>query len=167
MKHPERNDVDAEGWFDTGDLAYVVNDEGYVRINGRSKDIIKRGGESVPVVEVESLLMRHPAVASVAIVGWPDARLGERVCAFVTLTPGSSFDLEIMHVHLRACQLTPQYWPERIEYCDELPRTPSGKVQKFRLRELVCAPSARNASAAASTAAEPAAGARSAHADRR
>ena len=137
LKHPERNDVDDEGWFDTGDLAYVVNDEGDIRINGRSKDIIKRGGESVPVVEVESLLMRHPAVASVAIVGWPDARLGERVCAFVTLTPGSSFDLEIMQAHLRACQLTPQYWPERIEYCDELPRTPSGKVQKFRLRELV------------------------------
>ena len=137
LKHPEKNDVDSDGWFDTGDLAYVVNEDRYVRINGRSKDIIKRGGESVPVVEVEALLARHTAIASVAIVGWPDARLGERVCAFVTLTPGSSFNLEAMQAYLAACQLTPQYWPERIEICDELPRTPSGKVQKFRLRALV------------------------------
>ena len=137
LKHPELNDVDAGGWFDTGDLAYEVNDAGYVRINGRSKDIIKRGGESVPVVEVESLLARHPSVASVAIVGWPDARLGERVCAFVTLRPGTSLDLDEMRTFLGACELTPQYWPERLELCDDLPRTPSGKVQKFRLRELV------------------------------
>ena len=137
LKHPERNDTDADGWFDTGDLAYEVNSDGDIRINGRTKDIIKRGGESVPVVEVEALLARHPAVSSVAIVGWPDARLGERVCAFVTLLPGASFDLGEMQRYLKKCQLTPQYWPERIEIRNELPRTPSGKVQKFRLRELV------------------------------
>lgn len=137
LKHPEKNDVDNDGWFDTGDLAYVVNEDRYLRINGRSKDIIKRGGESVPVVEVEALLARHPAVAGVAIVGWPDARLGERVCAFVILKAGASFDLGAMKAHLRDCELTPQYWPELIEYCTDLPRTPSGKVQKFRLRELV------------------------------
>lgn len=137
LKHPEWNDTDSEGWFDTGDLAYVVNDGGDIRINGRSKDIIKRGGESVPVVEVEALLARHPAVSAVAIVGWPDARLGERVCAFVTLRDAAKFDLDEMQHYLKACELTPQYWPERIEIRDDLPRTPSGKVQKFKLRELV------------------------------
>ncbi|MDM0015145.1 AMP-binding protein [Variovorax sp. J22P168] len=137
LKHPEWNDTDSEGWFDTGDLAYVVNDGGDIRINGRSKDIIKRGGESVPVVEVEALLARHPAVSAVAIVGWPDARLGERVCAFITLRDAATFNLDEMQRYLRACKLTPQYWPERIELRDDLPRTPSGKVQKFKLRELV------------------------------
>jgi cyclohexanecarboxylate-CoA ligase len=136
LKHPERNDVDSDGWYDTGDLAYVVNDEGYVRLSGRTKDIIKRGGESVPVVEVEALLSRHPSVAAVAIVGWPDERLGERVCAFLTLRPQASFDMEEMRRYLAECQLTPHYWPERLELRAELPRTPSGKIQKFRLREL-------------------------------
>ena len=137
LKRPELSDEDADGWFDTGDLAYVVDDRGFIRINGRSKDIIKRGGESVPVVEVEALLARHPAVAGVAIVGWPDDRLGERVCAFVVLRPGESLTLDTMREYLRSCRLTPQYWPERLEYVDDLPRTASGKVQKFRLREIV------------------------------
>ena len=136
LKRPEWNPVNAEGWFDTGDLAYRVNDEGYIRIDGRAKDIIKRGGESIPVFEVEALLARHPAVAAVAIVGYPDERLGERACAFVTLQPGRSLDLDGVRAHLQSCRLTPQYWPERFEVLDELPRTASGKVQKFKLREL-------------------------------
>ncbi|MFO1218732.1 MAG: AMP-binding protein [Burkholderiaceae bacterium] len=136
LKHPELNAVDADGWFDTGDLAYFVDAEGYVRLNGRSKDILKRGGIGVPVVEVEALIARHPSVAAVAIVGWPDPRLGERVCAFVSLRPGARLDLVELKAHLEAARLTPQYWPERLELCDELPRTASGKVQKFRLQAL-------------------------------
>ena len=82
LKRPELNGVDADGWFETGDLARM-DTEGYVRITGRSKDIIIRGGENIPVVEIEQLLYRHPAVQELAIVAMPDARLGERCCAFV------------------------------------------------------------------------------------
>ncbi|MFY0100145.1 cyclohexanecarboxylate-CoA ligase, partial [Acinetobacter baumannii] len=72
LKRPELDPKSAEGWFDTGDLARM-DGQGYIRIAGRSKDIIIRGGENIPVVEVEGLLFRHPAVAAVAIVGYPDA----------------------------------------------------------------------------------------------
>ena len=139
LKRPEWNAVDADGWFDTGDLAYRVDDEGYIRIDGRARDIIKRGGESIPVVEVESLLLRHPGVAAVAIVGYPDARLGERACAFVVPPPGHAPDLPALQQHLAACRLTPQYWPERLALVAELPRTASGKIQKFVLRERAAA----------------------------
>jgi cyclohexanecarboxylate-CoA ligase len=134
LARPELDSTDAEGWFDTGDLARM--DEGYIRIAGRSKDIIIRGGENIPVVEVESLLFKHPAVAELAIVGFPDARLGERACAFIRLKEGASLTLEEVRAYLAAQQMARQYIPERIEIVDELARTPSGKVQKFKLRDL-------------------------------
>ena len=81
LKRPELDPSDPDGWFDTGDLARM-DTQGYIRIAGRSKDIIIRGGENIPVVEVEGLLYRHPAVAEVAVVGFPDARLGERACTY-------------------------------------------------------------------------------------
>jgi non-ribosomal peptide synthetase component E (peptide arylation enzyme) len=74
------NGTDADGWFDTGDLARL-DAQGYVRITGRSKDVIIRGGENIPVVEIEALLYRHPAMAMAAVVAYPDERLGERACA--------------------------------------------------------------------------------------
>ena len=92
-KRPDMEPFDAEGWFDTGDLAYQVDDEGYIRINGRSKDIIIRGGENIPIVEIENLLYKHPAILAAALVGYPDSRLGERGCAFVVLRPGQTLDL--------------------------------------------------------------------------
>ena len=134
LKRPHLNATDAEGWFDTGDLAFL-DAEGYVRINGRSKDIIIRGGENIPVLEIENLLYKHPAVAMVAIVGYPDARLGERACAFVTVKPGHSFSMEEMGRYLSENQVTRQYHPERLELMEDLPKTPSGKLQKFKLRE--------------------------------
>jgi cyclohexanecarboxylate-CoA ligase len=134
LKRAHLNATDAEGWFDTGDLAFL-DAEGYVRINGRSKDIIIRGGENIPVLEIENLLYKHPAVAMVAIVGYPDARLGERACAFVTVKPGHSFSLEEMGRYLSEHQVTRQYHPERLELMEDLPKTPSGKLQKFRLRD--------------------------------
>ena len=137
LKRPDLNAVDAEGWFATGDLAYVLNDEGYIRINGRSKDIIIRGGENVPVFEIEALLHRHPAVAAAAIVGYPDERLGERACAFVVTKPDQTFDMEALTRHMEASKTARQYWPERLILCEELPKTASGKVQKFKLRERV------------------------------
>jgi cyclohexanecarboxylate-CoA ligase len=135
LKRPHLNATDEDGWFDTGDLAFL-DSEGYVRINGRSKDIIIRGGENIPVMEIENLLYKHPAVALVAIVGYPDARLGERACAFVSTRPGMDFTMEDMTRYLSDNQVTRQYHPERLELVPELPKTPSGKLQKFRLREM-------------------------------
>ncbi len=134
LKRPELDNTDADGWFDTGDLARM-DGEGYIRIAGRSKDIIIRGGENIPVVEVENLLYRHPAIAEVAIVGYPDARLGERACAFVKLREGAELSFADMAAFLADQQMARQYIPERLEIMDALPRTPSGKIQKFRLRE--------------------------------
>lgn len=123
-----------DGWFRTGDLG-VMDEAGYIRITGRVRDVINRGGEKIPVAEVEQLLGDHPAIADVAIVAMPDARLGERACAFVVLRGALTLDFARMQHYLDACQVAKQYWPERLEIVTELPRTPSGKVQKFVLRE--------------------------------
>ena len=130
LKRPELDNTDA----DTGDLARM-DAEGYIRIAGRSKDIVIRGGENIPVVEVEGLLFKHPKIAAVAIVGYPDSRLGERACAFVVPRDGASLSFAEMVAYLKAQQMAQQYIPERLELVTELPRTPSGKVQKFKLRE--------------------------------
>ncbi len=135
MKKPEMYGTGAEGWFDTGDYARMDGD-GYIRITGRAKDILIRGGENIPVVEVEELLYRHPAIADVAIVGIPDPRLGERGCAFVTLTQGSNLTFEGMVDYLQDAKLARNYLPERMEVIAEMPRTASGKIQKFKLREI-------------------------------
>ncbi len=133
-KRPDIPTFDAEGWFDTGDLAYL-DAEGYIRINGRTKDVLIRGGENVPVVEIENLLFKHPAIAAAALVGYPDKRLGERGCVYVVLKPGAQFGLGDLQAYMAQCQVAKQYWPERVEVINELPRTPSGKIQKFQLRE--------------------------------
>ena len=134
LKRPQLFNHDADGWFDTGDLARLDAD-GYIRITGRAKDIIIRGGENVPVVEIEGLLFRHPAVQAVAIVGMPDARLGERACAFVMRKPGQNFDFDEMARFLTEQKVAKQYMPERLVCVDGVPMTPSGKIQKFKLRE--------------------------------
>lgn len=134
LKRPHLNNVSEDGWLDTGDLAFI-DDEGYVRITGRTKDVVIRGGENIPVMEMENLIFKHPAVASVAIVGYPDARLGERVCAFVALKPGCSLSFGELTRYLEEQQIAKPYYPERLEIVDDLPRTPSGKIQKFKLRE--------------------------------
>jgi cyclohexanecarboxylate-CoA ligase len=131
---PDLETFDPDGWFDTGDLAYM-DDEGYIRINGRTKDVVIRGGENVPVVEIENLLFKHPAVLAAAVVGYPDARLGERACAFVVLRPGQTLDLAAVQTYMAENKVAKQYWPEHVEIVADLPRTPSGKVQKFTLRE--------------------------------
>jgi len=134
MRQPELYNTDPEGWFGTGDLAWMDAD-GYIRISGRAKDIIIRGGENIPVVEVEELLYRHPAVVDAAIVGMPDSRLGERGCAFVTLKAGQTLDFDGMIAFLSGQKMAKQYLPERLEVIEAMPRTPSGKIQKFKLRE--------------------------------
>ena len=136
LKRPHLNGTDAAGWFDTGDLARL-DGQGYVRITGRSKDVIIRGGENIPVVEIESLLYRHPAIAMAAIVAYPDERLGERACAVVVLKPGQSLDLPALVDYLKAEKVALQYIPEKLEIRDAMPSTPSGKIQKFKLREIL------------------------------
>ena len=125
-----------DGWYRTGDLA-TIDADGYLRITGRVKDVINRGGEKVPVAEVEQLLHEHPLVEDVAVVAMPDERLGERACAFVVAADGGeALDLEAVRGYLDGRRLTRHYWPERVELIDAMPRTPSGKIQKFVLREL-------------------------------
>jgi len=134
LKRPNLNGTDPEGWFDTGDLARLDH-QGYVRITGRSKDVIIRGGENIPVVEIESLLYKHPAIALVAIVAYPDERLGERACAVVVTKPGQSFDMPTLVAYLKEQKVATQYIPERLLLRESMPSTPSGKIQKFKLRE--------------------------------
>ena len=122
------------GWRWTGDRA-IVRGTGAVRITGRSKDIIIRGGVNIPVVQVEGALLKHPSVGSVAIVAMPDDRLGEKACAYVV--PRGEVTLQAIREFLQAQQIAPTYWPERLELIDELPMTASGKVQKFRLRAMI------------------------------
>ncbi|HXW25960.1 MAG TPA: AMP-binding protein [Xanthobacteraceae bacterium] len=134
-KKPQLNGIDADGWFDTGDLARMDRD-GYIRIVGRTKDVIIRGGENIPVAEVENLIYRHPQVAECAVVAMPDARLGERACAFVVTRANAPLKLGELAQFLGEQGMAKPYWPERLELVAEMPRTPSGKIQKFRLREL-------------------------------
>lgn len=133
-KRPDIELFDAGGWMDTGDLAYM-DDEGYIRIAGRTKDIIIRGGENVPVADVENVLYEHPAVLAVAVVGYPDTRLGERACAFVQTRPGQAISFADLQAHMAAKKVAKQFWPERLEVIETMPRTPSGKIQKFALRD--------------------------------
>lgn len=122
-----------DGWFDTGDRA-IMDADGYISIAGRTKDLVIRGGENVPVKEVEDVLMRHPAVGVAAIVAKPHERLGEIGCAFVQPV-GEPPTLAELTEFLDAQNVTRQFWPEELVITDEFPMTPSGKIQKYRLRE--------------------------------
>jgi cyclohexanecarboxylate-CoA ligase len=124
----------SDGWYRTGDLA-LIDDAGFLHVTGRVKDVINRGGEKIPVAEIEQLLHEHASVKEVAIVAMPDLRLGERACAFVVARPGRSLDFPSMQRFLDERRVAKPYWPERLEVVEALPRTPSGKIQKFRLRE--------------------------------
>lgn len=122
-----------DGFFRTGDAAAISG--GTLRILGRIKDIINRGGEKYSAAEVEWALLAHPAVAEIAIIGIPDEVLGERACAFVVPAGDAEPSLDDLRAHLLAAGFAVQKSPERLEIVAELPRTASGKVQKFRLRE--------------------------------
>ena len=126
--------TDAQGWWRTGDLG-KLDDEGYLRVTGRLKDIIIRGGFNISAREVEEALLTHPAVLDVAVVGLPDPTLGERACAVVRLRPGATIDLADLKEFLSG-QHNLAVWkvPERIEVVDEFPTTATGKIKKFALR---------------------------------
>lgn len=122
----------AGGWFHTGDLA-VMSQDGYVRIKDRSKDIIISGGENISSIEVEDAIYQHPAVVAVAVVAAPDAKWGEVPCAFVEIRPGAEVSAEEIIAHCKS-QLAGFKVPKRVVF-KELPKTSTGKIQKFALRE--------------------------------
>jgi acyl-coenzyme A synthetase/AMP-(fatty) acid ligase len=121
-------------WFDTGDLG-TQDEDSYVRLAGRTKDIIMRGGENVPVAYVENVLYEHPRVAAVALVAVPHPRLQEIGGAVVQLNDSDPFTLEDLRAFLEAKGLAKPYWPEILKVVPELPRTPSGKIQKYKIRQ--------------------------------
>ena len=130
-----REAVNAGGWYASGDIA-VLDGDGYLTITDRKKDVIIRGGANISAAEIEELLARMPAVTEVAVVAAPDPRLGERASAFVRLRPGASApDLAVVQRHLEHAGLARQKWPEELHVVEEFPRTPSGKVKKFELRD--------------------------------
>lgn len=128
----------ADGWFRTGDTA-SLDERGWVSLRGRSKDIVIRGGENIPVTDVETVLFDHPDIVNVAVVGYPDERLGERAAAVVVFAPGRTHDLAALSGHMLAAGLSKHYLPERLVILDELPMTQSGKIQKFVLRDQLAA----------------------------
>jgi acyl-CoA synthetase (AMP-forming)/AMP-acid ligase II len=127
--------IEEGGWLHTGDVG-IIDADGYLTITDRLKDIIIRGGENVSAAEVEQLLAHMKGVAEVAVVAAPDERFGEHGCAFFRMQPGMDApDLEAVRAHLSEAGLARQKWPEELRVVDELPRTPSGKIQKFVLRQ--------------------------------
>jgi acyl-CoA synthetase (AMP-forming)/AMP-acid ligase II len=126
---------DDQGWYRTGDVG-VLDAEGYLTITDRVSDIIIRGGENISAQELEELLMRMDAVAEVSVVAAPDPRFGEHAAAVFRIRDGGSApSLEKVREHLASVGLARQKWPESLHRIDEFPRTPSGKVQKFLLRQ--------------------------------
>ncbi len=126
-----------EGYSRSGDLG-LMDEDGYVRVTGRTKDIVIRGGLNISVRQVEDLLTGHPAVSRVAVVGMPDQRLGERACCYVVPSPGhEGLTLEDITTFLLEQGLAKVKLPERLEVVDELPTTATGKIQKHVLREMI------------------------------
>jgi fatty-acyl-CoA synthase len=135
-KKPEETaqTVDADGWLHSGDMA-TMREDGTIRFLGRYKEMLKVGGENVDPVEIEALLLQHPAVSQVKVVGVPDARLQEVACACVVLTPGAQVRPEEILAQCRG-KIASFKMPRHVLFRNEYPMTSSGKVQKFRLSEL-------------------------------
>jgi acyl-CoA synthetase (AMP-forming)/AMP-acid ligase II len=122
-----------DGWYHSGDAA-VVHPDGYVEIRDRFKDVIISGGENISSVEIEGCLLRHPSVQEVAVVGMPHERWGESPYAFVILRDGAKLTEEELKLHVRNSSLAHFKTPQGVSFVDQLPKTATGKVQKFMLR---------------------------------
>jgi acyl-CoA synthetase (AMP-forming)/AMP-acid ligase II len=126
---------DADGWYHTGDVG-VLDADGYLTITDRKADVIIRGGENISAVEVEEVLLALPAVTEAVVVAVPDARLGERAAAVVRLKPGSALPtMPELQAHFERLGVARQKWPEQLHEVDDFPRTASGKVQKYVVRQ--------------------------------
>ena len=125
--------IDAEGFMHTGDLA-TMDDEGYVNIVGRSKDMVIRGGENVYPREIEEFLYRHPKVQDVQVVGVPDQRFGEELCAWIVVKPGQQLDEDEVRAFCKG-RIAHYKVPRYIRFVAEFPMTVTGKIQKFRIRD--------------------------------
>jgi cyclohexanecarboxylate-CoA ligase len=129
---------DDEGWFRTGDLA-TIDEDGRISIVGRLKDVIIRNAENISATEIEEAVLFHPDVLDVAVIGLPDTRTGERVCAAVVMAPGTSIDVAALGVHCTSIGLARYKCPEQIVVIDAIERNPMGKIQKDRVRDAVLA----------------------------
>ncbi|WP_198968870.1 AMP-binding protein [Xylophilus sp. ASV27] len=128
-----REAIDAEGWMHTGDLA-TMDAEGYVNIVGRSKDMVIRGGENVYPREIEEFLYRHPQIQDVQVVGVPDRRYGEELCAWIIAKPGQTLTEEAVRDFCKG-RIAHYKVPRHMRFVDAFPMTITGKIQKFRIRE--------------------------------
>jgi non-ribosomal peptide synthetase component E (peptide arylation enzyme) len=146
FKRPDLNEksFDENGWFYSGDLARL-DEDGNLIIEGRKKDIIIRGGQNISVKEVEDMLLTHPKIYNVAIAAMPDKKMGEKACAFIIPHPGETVALEEVASFLMENKVAKFKLPERVELVDEFPMTPSGKIQKYVLRDLIAQKMAREA----------------------
>ncbi len=130
---------DADGWYRTGDVG-VLDDDGYLTITDRKADVIIRGGENISALEVEEVLLAMPAVAEAVVVAAPDERLGERAAAVLRVREGHDMPtLDDVREHFKAAGIAIQKWPEELHRVDDYPRTASGKVQKFLVRQNISA----------------------------
>ncbi len=129
-----RKTLDADGWCHSGDLARALPD-GSIRIVGRIKEMLVRGGQNISVREVEDYISAHPAVESVAVVGIPHDRLGETGCAVIVTRPGMAVTLSELSEFLLERGIAKFKLPERLEVWPSLPTTPSGKIQKFLIKQ--------------------------------
>ncbi|HVI21018.1 MAG TPA: cyclohexanecarboxylate-CoA ligase, partial [Bacillus sp. (in: firmicutes)] len=126
-----------DDWFFTGDRA-VMDEDGYIRISGRNKDIIIRGGENVPVAYVENVLYEHEDILDAQLIALPDPRLQEKACAVISMKPERlPLTFPLLQEFLKQKGVAKQYWPEYLEIVENFPRTASGKIQKFRLKEKI------------------------------
>ncbi len=137
-KNPDatRDAIDADGWLHTGDLALRLSN-GYYRITGRIKDMVIRGGENIYPREVEEFLFTHPAVEQAAVVGVPDRKYGEELCAWIKLKHGAAADEQEIRDFCRA-KLAHYKIPRYVRFVETFPQTVTGKIQKFKIREQMC-----------------------------
>lgn len=126
-----------DGWYKTGDLG-KFDDDGNLKIVGRKKDMIIRGGQNIYPAEIESILIGHPKIENVAVIGFPDSLLGERACACVVVKKGEVFSLEEMVDFFQKKAIAMYKIPERIEILTSIPLAGEQKADKKRLREFIC-----------------------------
>jgi len=129
--------IDDGGWMHTGDLA-TMDAEGYVNIVGRLKDMVIRGGENVYPREIEEFLYSHPKIQDVQVIGVPDTKYGEELCAWIVLKPGEQLSAEAVKAFCQG-QIAHYKIPRHIKFVDGFPTTVTGKVQKFAMREAMIA----------------------------